>query len=76
MGSCAADETHRRFLEQAFERLGLAGDLRRLPLAPSRETRMSIPMKLRREGRERVRVYTGFGVQHKHARGPFESGAP
>ncbi len=37
---------------------------------------MSIPMKLRREGRERVRVYTGFGVQHKHARGPFESGAP
>jgi len=71
MGICAADETHRRFLERAFERLGLAADLRRLLLAPFRETRVSIPLKLRWDGRETVRVYTGFRVQHNHARGPF-----
>ena len=67
-------ESQRRFLDRAFARLNIDSDTQQLLLSPFREMTISIPLKVEREGRETLRTFTGFRVQHNHARGPFKGG--
>ena len=71
---CNCEDTQRHFLNRAFERLALDDAQRELLLSPFRETLISIPLKVRRNGIELLRTFTGFRVQHNHARGPFKGG--
>jgi len=71
---CDCQHTQRHFLHRAFERLQLDPDQRELLLSPFRKTAISIPLKVRRDGRELLRTFSGYRVQHNHARGPFKGG--
>ncbi len=71
---CDCEDTQRHFLNRAFGRLELDDAQRDLLLSPFRETLISIPLKVRRNGIEVLRTFTGFRVQHNHARGPFKGG--
>ena len=71
---CTCEDTQRHFLNRAFERLQLDDAQRELLLSPFRETLISIPLKVRRSGIQLLRTFTGFRVQHNHARGPFKGG--
>ncbi len=71
---CICQDTQRHFLFRAFDSLGLEDAHRELLLASFRETRFSIPVILRRDGRDVLRTFQGFRVQHNHARGPFKGG--
>ncbi|HHM05378.1 MAG TPA: glutamate dehydrogenase [Gammaproteobacteria bacterium] len=68
------DESQLQFVSRAFERLGLRDDQRELLLSSFRETQVSIPVKVRTADGESLRTFTGFRVQHNHARGPFKGG--
>ena len=71
---CICQDTQRHFLFRAFDTLGLEDAHRELLLSSFRETRFSIPVILRRDGKDILRTYQGFRVQHNHARGPFKGG--
>ncbi|MFQ5487196.1 MAG: Glu/Leu/Phe/Val dehydrogenase [Gammaproteobacteria bacterium] len=71
---CTCEDTQRHFLNRAFERLELDDAQRDLLLSPFRETLISIPLKVRRNGIKLLHTFTGFRVQHNHARGPFKGG--
>ncbi len=71
---CDCEDTQRHFLNRAFETLRLDDAQRNLLLSSFRETLISIPLKVRRNGIEMLRTFTGFRVQHNHARGPFKGG--
>lgn len=71
---CDCEDTQRHFLNRAFETLKLDDAQRDLLLSPFREVLISIPLKVRRNGIEMLRTFTGFRVQHNHARGPFKGG--
>ena len=71
---CDCQHTQQHFLHRAFERLELDPDQRELLLSPFRRTAISIPLKVRRDGQELLRTFSGYRVQHNHARGPFKGG--
>ncbi|MFV2005716.1 MAG: Glu/Leu/Phe/Val dehydrogenase [Gammaproteobacteria bacterium] len=73
---CQCQETQNHFLERAFESLQLEAAQRELLLSAFRETTVSIPLRPHRtadDGGE-LHTYTGYRVQHNHARGPFKGG--
>ena len=73
---CQCQDTQTHFLERAFEALQLEDAQRELLLSAFRETTVSIPLRPHRvddDGGE-LRTYTGYRVQHNHARGPFKGG--
>ena len=59
------------FLGDAFERLGVPADQRRLLSGPYREITIELPLR-REDGR--LSVYHGYRVQHDRSRGPFKGG--
>ncbi|MBB4665073.1 Glu/Leu/Phe/Val family dehydrogenase [Conexibacter arvalis] len=67
----SAFETVRHYFHLAADRLGLADDQRELLLAAYREVQVAIPVRLS-DGS--VKTYSGYRVQHNHARGPFKGG--
>lgn len=67
----SAFETVRRYFHLAADRLGLADDQRELLLAAYREVHVALPVRLA-DGS--VKTFSGFRVQHNHARGPFKGG--
>lgn len=71
---CICQDTQRHFLFRAFDSLGLEDAQRELLLSSFRETRFSIPVILRRDGKDILRTFQGYRVQHNHARGPFKGG--
>ncbi len=71
---CICLETQRHFLNRAFERLKLKGTQRELLLSSFRETRITVPVTLRRNGEDTLHPFQGYRVQHNHARGPFKGG--
>jgi len=71
---CDCQHTQQHFLHRAFERLELDPDQRELLLSPFRRTAISIPLKVRRDGQELLRTFSGYRVHHNHARGPFKGG--
>ncbi|MBI2165752.1 MAG: glutamate dehydrogenase [Chloroflexi bacterium] len=59
------------FFEQAAERLDLESELREMMKQPWRELTVQVPVRMD-DGR--VRVFTGYRVQHNAARGPYKGG--
>jgi len=47
---------------------------RQLLLQSFREVVVQIPLKVHRDGCEHLHTFTGYRVQHNHARGPFKGG--
>lgn len=72
--TCVCQESQRHFLNLAFDRLKLKESQRELLLSSFRETRISIPVTLHRNGTNTLHTFQGYRVQHNHARGPFKGG--
>lgn len=72
--NCQCQDTHGHFLERAFESLRLESTQRDLLLSPFRETTVSIPLRTQDANGDELHTFTGFRVQHNHARGPFKGG--
>ncbi|NIO39360.1 MAG: hypothetical protein GTO41_03645 [Burkholderiales bacterium] len=71
---CHCQDNQRHFLERAFESLQLKAAERELLLASFRETTVSIPLRPLGTDDSDICTYTGYRVQHNHARGPFKGG--
>jgi glutamate dehydrogenase (NAD(P)+) len=59
------------WFDLACDRLGLADDVRAVLRSSYREVQVQIPIRL---GDGRIRVFTGYRVQHNGARGPYKGG--
>lgn len=66
-----ANETTQRFLQQAFDILGVDEDMRRMLVTPSRELRVELTLR-RDDGT--IGDFIGYRVQHDDSRGPFKGG--
>jgi len=71
---CHCQDNQKHYLNRAFDRLRLSESQRELLLASFRETTISIPLRIHENGAESVRTFSGYRVQHNHARGPFKGG--
>jgi glutamate dehydrogenase (NAD(P)+) len=71
---CNCQDNQRHFLERTFERLSLEESQRQLLLQSFREVSIQIPLRVHKNGKERLCTFTGYRVQHNHARGPFKGG--
>jgi glutamate dehydrogenase (NAD(P)+) len=71
---CHCQDNQRHFLQQAFGGLSLEPAQRELLVHSFREVTVRIPLEVCREGRRTLETFTGFRVQHNHARGPFKGG--
>ncbi|MBT8464914.1 MAG: Glu/Leu/Phe/Val dehydrogenase [Deltaproteobacteria bacterium] len=70
---CCCTDNQATFLGHAFGRLGLNDAQRQLLLHSFREITIQIPLEVERSS-ERLCTFTGYRVQHNHARGPFKGG--
>ena len=61
-------------MQRAFDGLGLDAAQRRLLLHSFRELTVEIPLQVAERGQLALRTFTGYRVQHNHARGPFKGG--
>lgn len=59
------------FLDETFDRLGIASEVRQLLRSPYREVRFELPLK-RNDGS--ISLFYGYRVQHNQSRGPFKGG--
>lgn len=59
------------FLDDTFDRLEIAPDLRQLLRSPYREVRFELPLQ-RDDGS--ISLFYGYRVQHNQSRGPFKGG--
>ncbi len=59
------------FLDRAAERLNLSGGLRDMLRRPWRELQVQVPIRMD-DGR--IKVFSGYRVQHNGARGPYKGG--
>jgi glutamate dehydrogenase/leucine dehydrogenase len=71
---CACQDNQRHFLNRAFDSLKLEDTQQELLLASFRETQVSIPILLQKDGSKILHTFQGYRVQHNHARGPFKGG--
>lgn len=69
---CQCQDSQQHFVQRAFESLRIDLPEQQMLLAPFRETTVSIPLKMQDSGE--LRTFTGYRVQHNHARGPFKGG--
>jgi glutamate dehydrogenase (NAD(P)+) len=74
MKNCNCQDNQQHFLERAFDRLELGASQRQLLLQSFREVSVQIPLKVSGDGKEHLQTFTGYRVQHNHARGPFKGG--
>lgn len=70
---CCCADNQSRFLGHAFDRLELNDAQRQLLLHSFREVSVQVPLEVEHLP-ERQCTFTGFRVQHNHARGPFKGG--
>jgi glutamate dehydrogenase (NAD(P)+) len=61
----------RHYFDAAAERLGIPDDLRAVLNSSYREVRVQIPVRVS-DGK--IRVFSGYRVQHNGARGPYKGG--
>jgi len=71
---CHCQDTQNHFLDRAFQSLQLEAPQRALLLSAFRETTVSIPLRTYGAEGDELHTYTGYRVQHNHARGPFKGG--
>jgi len=72
--SCCCHDSQAHFLDRAMQGLDLDAAQRDLLLHSFREVTVQIPLKLKRNGKKTLRTFTGYRIQHNHARGPFKGG--
>jgi len=72
--SCCCHDSQKVFLFRAIQHLGLDTAQEKLLLQSFREITVQIPLKLQKNGKKTLRTFTGYRVQHNHARGPFKGG--
>ena len=70
---CCCTDNQATSLGHAFDRLELNDAQRQLLLHSFREITIQIPLEIERSS-ERLCTFTGYRVQHNHARGPFKGG--
>lgn len=70
---CCCRDNQAVFVGRAFDRLGLKDAQRQLLLHSFREVSVQIPLEVESVA-ERLCTFTGYRVQHNHARGPFKGG--
>jgi len=70
---CCCHDNQTFFLDKAIKQLGLNNDQKQLLLHSFREVSVQIPLKVGGNG-DITHTFTGYRVQHNHARGPFKSG--
>ncbi|MDQ6967860.1 MAG: Glu/Leu/Phe/Val dehydrogenase dimerization domain-containing protein [Mariprofundaceae bacterium] len=71
---CCCYDNQTIFLDQAIKQLNLNADQKQLLLQSFREVSVQIPLKVEHGDKEIIRTFTGYRVQHNHARGPFKGG--
>jgi glutamate dehydrogenase (NAD(P)+) len=72
---CNCQDNQKHFLKTTFERLGLTAAQQQLLLQSFREVSVQVPLMVKGEdGAPYLQTFTGFRVQHNHARGPFKGG--
>ena len=71
---CCCQDTLERFVDRAFERLDLNTAQRQLLTHSFREISVEIPLYVGGGDAESLQTFTGYRVQHNHARGPFKGG--
>lgn len=74
MKSCNCQDNQQHFLEQTFDRLKLDSSQQQLLLQSFREVSVQIPLMVDVDGQQQLKTFTGYRVQHNHARGPFKGG--
>ncbi|MBL4760091.1 MAG: hypothetical protein JKY80_04460 [Mariprofundaceae bacterium] len=70
---CCCHDNQTVFMDKAIKQLGLNSDQKQLLLHSFREVSVQIPLKIGENG-EITHTFTGYRVQHNHARGPFKGG--
>jgi len=70
---CCCHDNQTIFLDKAIKQLGLDSDQKQLLLHSFREVSVQIPLKITGNA-ETTHTFTGYRVQHNHARGPFKGG--
>lgn len=70
---CCCADNQSRFLSHAFERLELNEAQRQLLLHSFREVSVQVPLEMEHLPEQQC-TFTGYRVQHNHARGPFKGG--
>lgn len=71
---CCCHDAQEHFLGQSFDALGLDDRHRTLLLHSFREVSVQIPLEVESADGRALETFTGFRVQHNHARGPFKGG--
>ncbi len=72
--SCCCRDSQKVFLDRAMQHLDLDAAQRKMLLHSFREVIVQIPLRLHEGERETLHTFTGYHVQHNHARGPFKGG--
>ncbi len=72
--SCCCHDNQAVFLDRAIDRMNLNMAQRQLLLQSFREVSVQIPLKIHNGDTETLHTFTGYRVQHNHARGPFKGG--
>ncbi len=71
---CCCHDNQTVFLANAFERMNLTEAQKQLLLQSFREVSVQIPLNVHDGEKETLHTFTGYRVQHNHARGPFKGG--
>ncbi len=71
---CSCQDNQEEFLGRAFARLQLDAAQQQLVVNSFREVSVQIPLEIREGGEKTLKTFTGYRVQHNHARGPFKGG--
>ncbi len=71
---CCCHDSQAVFFDRAVEQLELSLSQQELLLQSFREVSVQIPLKVYHDGEETLHTFTGYRVQHNHARGPFKGG--
>ncbi|MDX8396576.1 MAG: Glu/Leu/Phe/Val dehydrogenase dimerization domain-containing protein [Mariprofundaceae bacterium] len=72
--NCCCHDSQASFLDRAIQQLNFSSAQRQLLLQSFREVSVQIPLKIRRDNEDVIHTFTGYRVQHNHARGPFKGG--
>ncbi len=72
--SCCCQNSQAHFLDGAMQRLDLDPAQKQLLLQSFREVTVQIPLNVHSNGQKILHTFTGYRVQHSHARGPFKGG--
>ncbi len=72
--SCCCRDSQAEFLNRAIHQLDLNAAQQQLLLQSFREVTVQIPLTIHSNNNERLHTFTGYRVQHNHARGPFKGG--